>query len=287
VDGGAGSGKPSPRSGAEDPAEHQPTPDPTDVAALTNARAAVLERIARACETAGRDPAAVRLVAVSKTVPAERIRAAVAAGLTTFGENRVQEAMAKVDAVPGASWHLIGPLQSNKARRAVETFEIIESLDSLELATRLDRVVREVRRLDPNGPVPARHRLPILLQVNVDDDPSKGGFRPSDLATAVSSLERLGALRLDGLMTIGRLVDDPEAARPTFRRLRELSDELRARAPGEPRALAQSGARAQGLGPELSMGMTDDYPVAVEEGATIVRVGRALFGARPVLPSAG
>jgi uncharacterized pyridoxal phosphate-containing UPF0001 family protein len=118
--------------------------------------------------------------------------------------------------------------------------------------------------------VPEQLRLPVLLQVNVDDDPAKAGFRPTDLAAAVASSARLGALRLDGLMTIGRLVDDPEAARPTFRRLRELSVELRTDAPG--------------LGPELSMGMTDDYPVAVEEGATIVRVGRALFGARPVPP---
>ena len=280
MDGGAGSANPSPRSVVADPARDQPAPDPADVAALAQARAAVLERIARACETAGRDPSAVRLVAVSKTVPPERIRAGVAAGLTTLGENRVQEAAAKVDEVAGASWHLIGPLQSNKARRAVEIFETIESVDSLELAARLDRVVREVRGVDPAGPVPAHLRLPILLQVNVDDDPAKAGFRPSDLATAVSSIGRLGALRLDGLMTIGRLVDDPEAARPTFRRLRELSGELRAHAPDE------AGAPAQGLGPELSMGMTDDYPVAVEEGATIVRVGRAVFGARPLPPSA-
>jgi PLP dependent protein len=288
VDGGADSGNPSPRGGAEDPAEHLPAPDPTEVAALGRARAAVLERIARAGGTVGRDPAAVRLVAVSKTVPVERIRAAVAAGLTTLGENRVQEAAAKVDAVPGASWHLIGPLQSNKARRAVETFDVIESVDSLELAARLDRVVREVRGVDPTGPVPAHLRLPILLQVNVDDDPAKAGFRPSELATAVSSLGRLGALRLDGLMTIGRLVDDPEAARPTFRRLRELSGELRARAPGDAGANASTaaGGHAPSLGPELSMGMTDDYPVAVEEGATIVRVGRALFGARPLTPPA-
>lgn len=285
--GGAGSGKPIPpggaghasqANGAGDPAQHQPMPDPAEVAAFAAARAAVLERIARACASAGRDPSAVRLVAVSKTVPPERIRAAVAAGLTTLGENRVQEAEAKVAAVPGATWHLIGPLQSNKARRAIETFQVIESVDSIELAARLDRVVREVRGLAPDGPVPAHLRLPILLQVNVDDDPAKAGFRPADLGPAVASLAGLGALRLDGLMTIGRLVDDPEAARPTFRRLRELSAELRTDAPSEPRA------HASGLGPELSMGMTDDYPIAVEEGATIVRVGRALFGARPVPP---
>jgi pyridoxal phosphate enzyme (YggS family) len=220
----------------------------------------------------------VRLVAVSKTVAPGRIRAAVAAGLTTLGENRVQEAERKVGAVSGATWHLIGPLQSNKARRAVETFEEIESVDSLELAARLDRVVRVVRGLEPDAAVPDLRRLPVLLQVNVDDDPAKAGFRPADLAAAVAAIGRLGGLRLDGLMTIGRLVGDAEAARPTFRRLRELSDQLRAGASGEP------GAGTSGLGPELSMGMTDDYPVAVEEGATIVRVGRALFGTRPVPP---
>ena len=253
-------------------------PDPGDVEVLASARAAVLERIARACASAGRDPATVRLVAVTKTVPAERIRAAVAAGLTILGENRVQEAQAKVDAVPGASWHLVGPLQSNKARRAVETFETIESVDSIELAVRLDRVVREVRGLEADGPLPADVRLPVLLQVNVDDDQAKAGFRPSDLASAVSSIGALGALRLDGLMTIGRLVDDPEAARLTFCRLRELAADLRAYAKGRG---DESRLGAEPLGPELSMGMTDDYPIAVEEGATIVRVGRALFGARP------
>jgi hypothetical protein len=227
----------------------------------------VLGRIAAACTRVGRDPAEIRLVAVTKTVPVERIRAAVAAGLTVLGENRVQEGAAKVALVPGATWHLIGPLQSNKARRAVEAFDVVEAVHSVELAERLDRIVREVRGLPGEGPVAAAGRLPILLEVNVDDDPAKAGFRPGELAAALPSLVALGALRVDGLMTIGRLVDDPEAARPTFRRLRELSARLRA---AEPR-----------LGPELSMGMSDDYPVAVEEGATIVRVGRALFGERP------
>jgi len=241
--------------------------DPAEVARLAASRELVLERIARACAEAGRDPGSVRLVAVSKTVAADRVRAAVAAGLTILGENRVQEGEAKRPLVPGARWHLIGPLQSNKARRAVETFDLIESVDSLDLANRLDRVVREVRELGPDGPVPDDPRLPVLLQANVDDDPAKAGFDPEALAEALPELLGLGALRLDGLMTVGRLVDDPEAARPTFRRLRELGAGLRS---WEPR-----------LGPELSMGMSDDYPVAVEEGATIVRVGRALFGERP------
>ena len=198
------------------------------------------------------------LVAVSKTAPASRVRAAVAAGLTVLGENRVQEAAGKVPEVPGAIWHLVGPLQSNKARRAVELFDVIESVDSVELAVRLDRLAGEVR---PGRP------LPVLIQVTVDADAAKAGFAPADAWAAVEAVRALPNLRLDGLMTIGRLATSPEDARATFRELRELGLALRARDPG--------------LGPELSMGMTDDYEVAVEEGATIVRVGRAIFGERP------
>jgi pyridoxal phosphate enzyme (YggS family) len=221
------------------------------------ARTAVLGRIATACERTGRDPAAVTLVAVSKTVDAEPLRDAVAAGLDVLGENRVQEAAAKAPLVPGARWHMVGPLQANKARRALEVFDAIESIDSIGLAERIDRLARETR---PGA------RYPILLQVNVDIDPAKAGFDPSVLAASVAQIGDLEALEVRGLMTIGRLVTDPEAARPTFRRLHELSVALRAA--GLP------------IGPELSMGMTDDFEVAVEEGATIVRVGRALFGER-------
>ncbi len=250
-----------------DPAGIDPAgADPTEITRVARARATVLERIADACATSGRDPADVHLVAVSKTVSAERVRAAAAAGLDVFGENRVQEAEAKRPLIGTGAWHLIGPLQGNKARRAVETFDVIESVDSLELARRLDRIVREVRELPDQGDVPAERRFPILVQVNVDDDPGKAGFTPASMAAALPELAALGALSVDGCMTIGRLVEDPEEARPTFRRLRELAAELRAREPA--------------LGPALSMGMTDDYPVAVEEGATIVRVGRALFGER-------
>jgi pyridoxal phosphate enzyme (YggS family) len=221
------------------------------------ARAAVLDRIEAACRRAGRDPASVALVAVSKTVAAEAIRDAVAAGLHLLGENRVQEAAAKIPLVDGAHWHLVGPLQANKARRAVELFEVVESVDSVGLAERLDRLAREVR--------PGR-RYPVLLQVNVDADPAKAGFSPTALDDAVARIGGLDGLDVRGLMTIGRLVAEPEAARPTFRRLREVSEALRAA--GLP------------IGAELSMGMTDDFEVAVEEGATIVRVGRALFGER-------
>ncbi len=221
------------------------------------ARERVLERIEAACARSGRRPAEVTLVAVSKTVPADALRDAVAAGLDLLGENRVQEGAAKVAEVPGARWHLVGPLQSNKARRALEVFDSIESVDSVELAERLDRLAREVR---PGT------RYPILLQVNVDDDPAKAGFQPDGLATALDRIGGLDAIDVRGLMTIGRLAERPEDARSTFRSLRETSERLRA-------AGAQVGA-------DLSMGMTDDFELAIEEGATIVRVGRALFGER-------
>jgi PLP dependent protein len=201
----------------------------------------------------------VELVAVSKTVPPERVRAAVSAGLTVLGENRVQEAESKVGAVSGATWHLVGRLQSNKARKAVELFDVIESVDSLELAVRLDRLAAEVGRAN----------LPAYLQVNVDRDAAKAGFTPEDLARDMAALAALPTLRLEGLMTVGLVAGSADEARPTFVRLRELSESLRSRSGG-----------AVALGPGLSMGMSDDFETAVEEGATLVRVGRALFGAR-------
>jgi pyridoxal phosphate enzyme (YggS family) len=232
--------------------------EPRDVQELRIARAHVVDRIADAAARAGRDPASVTLVAVSKTVPPERVVAAVAAGLTILGENRVQEGESKVGLVRGATWHLVGPLQSNKARRALEVFDVIESVDSVDLARRLDRIAGEVR---PGSPVP------ILLQVNVDDDDTKAGFTQAAVAAGLDEILGLPNIDPQGLMTIGRLADTPAEARSTFRALRELSERLRADRPG--------------LGGELSMGMSADFDVAVEEGATIVRVGSALFGARP------
>jgi hypothetical protein len=200
----------------------------------------------------------VTVLAVSKSVGVERLRAALAAGMELFGENRVQEAEHKVGRLPGARWHLVGHLQSNKAARAVELFECVHSVDSVALARRLDDLagLREETR-----------RLPVYLQVNVDRDPSKGGFAPDELERALPDL--CGLTRLDplGLMTVGRLVARPEDARPTFSRLRLLADRLRA---GDSR-----------LGTGLSMGMSDDFEVAVEEGATVVRIGRQIFGQRP------
>jgi pyridoxal phosphate enzyme (YggS family) len=232
--------------------------DPSEVEAFVRARADVLARIAHAAARARRAAADVTLVAVSKTVPADRLASAVAAGIDVLAENRVQEAEAKARDVPGvAAWHLVGPLQSNKARRAVDVFDMIQSVHDLDLARRLDRIARDSDRTP----------FPVLLQINVDRDPAKAGFDPHALDAAVEELDGLPSLEVRGLMTIGRLVEDGDAARPTFAALRELSGRLRDRWPG--------------LGPELSMGMSDDFEVAVEEGATIVRVGRALFGERP------
>jgi pyridoxal phosphate enzyme (YggS family) len=228
------------------------------------ARERVLDRIAAACARAGRDASEVTLVAVSKTIPAEALRDAVAAGLDLLGENRVQEALAKAPEVPGARWHLVGPLQSNKARRALELFDTIATVDSVDLARRLDRLVPEVR------PEP---RYPVLVQVNVDLDPAKAGFAPGDVEAALGEILQLPHLAVGGLMTVGRLTSDVVESRRTFRGLRELSMRLRARQPT--------------LGPGLSMGMTDDFEIAIEEGATIVRVGRAIFGERPHFDGSG
>jgi len=228
------------------------------IEAYRAARVDVLARIAAACARAGRDAAGVTLVAVSKTVPPEALRDAVAAGLDLLGENRVQEAVAKVPEVPGARWHLVGPLQSNKAHPALEVFDAIESVDSVKLARRLDRLVPETRP----GP-----RYPILVEVNVDQDPAKAGFAPDAVEAGLGEIVELPHLEVRGLMTVGRLATNCDEARGTFAGLRQLAERCRSRWPE--------------LGPELSMGMSDDFELAIEEGATIVRVGRALFGERP------
>jgi PLP dependent protein len=188
----------------------------------------------------------------------ERVAEALSAGHGLLGENRVQEAEPKIAGLArfgGARWHLVGHLQSNKARRAIDLFEAIHSVDSPELAVRLDRLASEIGR-----------RLTVYFEVNVDRDPAKAGFEPEALRRALDELLRLPALEPLGLMTVGAFAADPESARPTFRRLAALSAELQAR---DPR-----------LGAGLSMGMSDDFEVAVEEGATVVRVGRAIFGQR-------
>jgi pyridoxal phosphate enzyme (YggS family) len=227
---------------------------------LAARRREVLERIADAARRSGRAHGAVDLVAVSKTVPLERLRIAIAAGHDRLGENRVQEAADKVPALPDVEWHLVGRLQANKAARAVELFDVIGSVDSLTLAQRLERLVAE------RG-ARTRGRLPVYLQVNVDADPAKAGFAASGLEDVLGELLALTNLEARGLMTVGWLAGGGDAARPTFERLRVISERLR--------------LTDDRLGPGLSMGMSDDYEVAIEEGSTLVRVGRALFGARP------
>lgn len=217
---------------------------------------AVRERIARACGRSGRDPEDVRLVAVSKKFPADRVRELLDAGHTLFGENRVQEALAKIPEVgPGAVWHLVGSLQRNKARHVVGVFELIHSLDGEKLAVELDRRAGAAGR-----------RQAVLVQLNLAGESTKSGVSEAGLRPLVESVAALDHLDLRGLMTIPPPVARAEESRRWFARLRELRDEV-----------------AQRLGrplPELSMGMTDDFEVAVEEGATLVRIGRAIFGER-------
>ena len=229
----------------------------TDDIALNLAR--VHARMEAAAGRALRSPDEIVLVAVSKTMPLERLVQAYAAGQRHFGENRVQEAEAKITAWAGErpTWHLIGRLQRNKARRAARMFDLIHSVDSVDLACALDRSAGEAGRI-----------LPVLLEVNVAGEAGKAGFTPGEgLAAAVREIVALPHLRAEGLMTVAPLVSDLEAVRPVFRGLRLLRDGLRREYP----ALAW---------PHLSMGMSDDFEVAIEEGATLVRLGRAIFGAR-------
>jgi pyridoxal phosphate enzyme (YggS family) len=215
-------------------------------------------RIARAEARAGREPGSVVLVGVVKTVPTELIREALALGLTDLGENRVQEAEAHVALIGRdvARWHLIGHLQRNKAGRALELFDRVHGVDSAELAEGLSRRAAAAGR-----------RLPVLVEVNVSGETSKFGAAPEALMELLERVAGLPGLALEGLMTVGPPVARAEEARPGFARLRALRD----------RAEVTLGLRL----PELSMGMSGDFEVAVEEGATLVRVGTAVFGARP------
>lgn len=222
----------------------------------------VRARIAAAAERAGRAADDVALVAVSKTVSAEIVRVAYEAGLHVFGENRVQEAQRKITVLQlaGVRWELIGHLQTNKAAQAAELFARVQSVDSLRLAEALSARAGQLGR-----------NMPVLLEVNVAREPSKSGFDPGALIEAARAIAALPNLRPEGLMTVAPLVEHAEAVRPVFRRLHGLRDELRRAVPS-----GTAGGWAQ-----LSMGMTDDFEVAIEEGATIVRIGRALFGERP------
>jgi pyridoxal phosphate enzyme (YggS family) len=221
--------------------------------------AAVRGRLEQAARTAGRDPAGIRLVAVSKTFPPEAVRAAFEAGQVDFGENRVQEALQKIRATAElhCRWHLVGHLQTNKARKVVGPFAYVHSVDSLELLSRLDEAAA-AERSAPN----------LLIQVDLAGEATKFGAPEAGLPALFEAAGRLQSARVVGLMVLPPYAEDPEAARPWFRRLREIRD-----------GLVRSGVPAGQLG-ELSMGMSHDFHVAVEEGATIVRVGTAIFGER-------
>lgn len=220
----------------------------------------VRSRIATRARQCGRAPEAITLVAVSKTHPVEILKKAIAAGVTDFGENRIQEADAKIIELGRAAtrWHLIGHLQSNKAHRAVKLFDIIHSLDSISLAHRLDRFCEEE----------GRDELPVLVQVDLADEATKSGVPEAELVKLVRAVKHCSRLRLQGLMTVPPFLADTEQVRPFFRRLRELRDELQSKG---------SFSEMQG---ELSMGMSHDFEVAIEEGATMLRIGTAIFGER-------
>jgi PLP dependent protein len=218
--------------------------------------AGIQQRIRAACHRSGRDPSSVRLLAISKTCPPETVAEAVESGQIFFGENKIQEAKAKIPLCPGrARWHFIGHLQSNKVRDAIGLFEMIQGVDSLDLAREISK------RCDQ-----AAKEMPVLLEINVAGESSKFGYQPERLLTELKELSALPRLLIQGLMTVPPYVTDPEKARPHFRRLRELKSQCE-----------------EILGfalPHLSMGMSGDFEVAIEEGATIVRIGTALFGPR-------
>ena len=220
--------------------------------------AQVRERVAAACRRSRRVPDDVKLVAISKTFPPDSIRVAYEAGLRDFGENRVQEAMAKRPALSDLSitWHLVGHLQTNKAKAARELFHWVHSVDSFRLAQKLDQAAS------------GGGRLPVLLEVNLGEEASKAGVGESEIIQLAGQVSRLGTLEVRGLMVIPPFLDDPELVRPYFRRLRELAQEIESK--NIPNVSMQ----------ELSMGMSHDFEVAIEEGATIIRVGTAIFGVR-------
>jgi pyridoxal phosphate enzyme (YggS family) len=218
----------------------------------------VMDRIASAAKRAGRDPATIKLVVVTKTVDVERIREAVAAGAAILGENRVQEAKEKIERLgSAASWHMVGHLQANKARHAVRLFDLIHSVDSLELAKEIDKQAAKIGKVQN-----------VLIEVNIAGEASKAGMTVRNAPALIKETVKLGNVAIQGLMTIPPFSEDPEDARPYFRVLRELAE-----------SIAKEHIPNAAMN-ELSMGMSGDFEVALEEGATIVRVGTAIFGAR-------
>lgn len=224
---------------------------------LADRLAAVRRRVDEAARECGRDPSSVTLIAVGKTFEAEIVNHAVEAGATDLGENRVQEAVAKKPEVAKARWHLIGPLQRNKARAALEVFDVVHTVDRFEIADRLQYLLEE------HWP---DRRLEVLLEVNVAAEPQKAGVLPREACGLLQHVLGLDRLEVRGLMAIPPWEEDPEASRPWFRQLRELRDRLEEETN---RPL-----------PELSMGMSHDFEIAIAEGATMIRVGTAIFGPR-------
>lgn len=222
--------------------------------------AEVRRRIEEAAKSSNRDAGEIQLVAVSKTHPAKVLREAIAVGATVFGENKVQEAESKILELGSENleWHLIGHLQKNKARKAVQLFDVVHTLDSVELAERLERICKEENRQD----------LQVLAQVDLAREATKNGVEEKDLPKLIGFLQSCEHLKFTGLMIIPPFYEDVEKVRPFFRHLREIRDEL-----------AKRNVFSNGKG-ELSMGMSHDYETAIEEGATLVRVGTAIFGAR-------
>ncbi len=219
--------------------------------------ARVLDRVARAAARSGRTGEEIRLLAVGKTQPAWCIGEALEAGLTVFGENYVQEAEEKIRAFPAAEWHLIGKLQRNKVKKAVALFSWIQTVDSLGLLSEISRRAGEAGKV-----------VPVLLEVNLAGEGSKAGTAPEELPALIEAAPGFPGIRLRGLMAIPPWTEDPEESRPYFKRLRELFEEF---------------APWGGAGPgwtELSMGMSNDFEAAIEEGATMIRVGTAIFGSR-------
>ena len=227
--------------------------------AIADRLATIRARIAAAARSAGRDPSSIRLVAVSKTFSIEAVREAYAAGQREFGENRVQEALQKIasSADLGISWHLLGHLQTNKVKKAAPAFSTIHSVDSVELLQKIDAAATDAGRAPE-----------LLIQVDLAGEATKFGVAPADVPPLFDAAVRCRAARVTGLMTLPPIPESPEDARPWFRRLRELRDQWLAM--GVPPAMLA----------ELSIGMSGDFEVAIEEGSTIVRVGTAIFGAR-------
>ena len=231
------------------------------MSSIADRLAGIRARIDAAARSAGRDPASVRLIAVSKTFPVDSIRQAYAAGQRDFGENRVQEALQKISALTDLSirWHLLGHLQTNKARKAAPAFAMIQSVDGIELLEKLDRGAEE------SGQTPE-----LLIQVDLAGEATKHGLPPGEVPRLLEAAAACRAARVVGLMTLPPVPERPEDARPWFRQLRDLRD-----------GWQQAGVPASMLR-ELSMGMSGDFDVAVQEGATMVRIGTAIFGSRDV-----